>query len=241
MRAALIVIVVVFSIFFMISRCSHHQPPTRAGQSHPIEQRQDALDQIVLLQPLKENATKDYEAIELSASGGIPPQEVAAAIRSTLWWKLRDIIERQADDEGQLLWVNAYLQQLENAKNHGDCFAISFPLYSKTSPDEVRALLYPSTQQKAAEALTYMLTHHGVHSTVDSMQAPEGWSVVSERLSHDYGNDADLINAGSTAEDKNKQCDVVISMFESILALPDEQRGRVIRWILDKHISVAVF
>ena len=242
MRVVLIVIGVVFASFFLMNRCSQHADPTNAAQSDPIAQRQQVLDQVVLLEPLKQYAPKDYEAMQQAANSEADPDKIVATLRSPLWWKLREIIEKRADDQGQKLWANAYLQQLYNAKYHGNCFPISFPLYSRTSVEENRALLHPSTQQKSAEALTYILTHlDGARSTLDSSYPPEGWSTVSERLRSEYGDDAGLINAGETAEDKKKQCDVVISTFEYMLALPDEQQGRVIRWMLNTHISVAVF
>ena len=242
MRVALIVIGVVFSIFFLMHRCSQSRTSVGAMQSSPIEQRQQALDQIILLQPVKQYATKDYEELEQAANGVSQPSEVAATVKSTLWWKLRNIVEARADDEGQRLWSKAYLQQLYDARNQGNCFPISFPLYSRTTVDDNRALLQPSTQRQSAQALNYILTHHdGVRSKVDRMQAPEGWASVSENLVRDYGDDADLINAGETAKDKRRQCDVVISTFEYMLALPDGQQAQVIRWMLDRHISVAVF
>ena len=240
MRAALVVIGVVFAAFFLMHRCSQNKVSTSAGQGSPIELRQQALDQIVLLQPLKQYDAKEYDKLQQVANNALQPNEVADDVRSTLWWRLRSIVEAQADDEGQQLWAKAYLQQLYDAKSKANCFPFSFPLYSKTSTDEKRALLTQRTQQQSAEALTYILTHHGgKRSKVD--QTPEGWASVAGKLSQDYGDDADLINAGETAKDKYKQCNVVISTFEYMLALPEEQRGQVIRWLLGRHIAVAVF
>lgn len=242
MRVALIVIGVIFSIFFLMHRCSQSRTSTSAMQNSPIEQRQQALDQIVLLQPIKQYATKDYDEFVQAANGATQPNEVASAVKSTLWWKLRSIVETQADDEGQQRWAKAYLQQLYDARNQGNCFPISFPLYSRTTADENRALLQPSTQRQSAQALTYILTHHdGIRTAVNSTQASEGWASVSEKLVRDYGDDANLMNVGETAKDKRRQCDVVISAFEYMLALPDEQQGQVIRWMLSQHIAVAVF
>jgi len=181
----------------------------------------------------------DYTASIFGAALNV--NEIEASVSSTLWWKLREIIEKKADDEGQRLWANAYLQQLYDAKRKGDCFPISFPLYSRTSPQQRRALLSQNTQQQSSEALTYILTHNGKRSVVDRMQAPEAWSQVADKLRQDYGAEADLINSGETAEDKNKQCEVVVRTFEYILSLPQEQQGPVIRWFLDKHISVGIF
>ncbi|ESK54502.1 hypothetical protein [Acinetobacter tjernbergiae] len=242
MKAALIVIGVIFATFFLLNRCSKHDiEPTSSTQNTPIQQRQGALDQIVLLQPLKQHAVKEYESIQQTANSSIQSQEMVAAVSSTLWWKLREIVEKQADDEGQRLWANAYLQQLYDAKRKGNCFPISFPLYSKTSPDERRALLSQSTQQQTAAALTYILTHQGTRSIVERMQAPEAWSKIAEKLRQDYVADVDLLNAGETAKDKNKQCEVVARTFEYILSLPMEQQGPVIRWMLNNHITVGVF
>ncbi|WP_336948539.1 hypothetical protein [Acinetobacter junii] len=242
MKVVFIVIGFIFIIFFMLNRCSHQELPANTQDANnPIAQRQDILDQIVLLQPLKQYASKDYESIQQTANGVVNVNEIEASVSSTLWWKLREIIEKKADDEGQRLWANAYLQQLYDAKRKGDCFPISFPLYSKTSPQQRRALLSQNTQQRSSEALTYILTHNGKRSVVDRMQAPEAWSQVADKLRQDYGAEADLINSGETAEDKNKQCEVVVRTFEYILSLPQEQQGPVIRWFLDKHISVGIF
>lgn len=164
-----------------------------------------------------------------------------AAVSSTLWWKLREIVEKQADDEGQRLWTKAYLQQLYDAKSNGNCFPIAFPLYAKTTIDERRNLLSIATQQQTAAALNYILTHQGSRSVVERMQAPPEWTEIAEKLRQDYATDADLLNAGETAPDKNKQCEVVIRTFEYILSLPVEKQGPVIRWMLDRHIAVSVF
>ncbi|MDE2421029.1 MAG: hypothetical protein KGO49_07610 [Gammaproteobacteria bacterium] len=242
MRAALIVIGVIFSIFFLMHRCSQSRTSSSTVQNTPIEQRQQVLDQIVLLQPIKQYATKDYEELVQVANGTAQSSEVAAAVKSTLWWKLRNIVEARADDEGQQRWAKAYLQQLYDARSQGNCFPISFPLYSRTTVDENRELLQPSTQRQSAQALTYILTHHdGIRTAGDSMQASEGWASVSDKLVRDYGDDANLINVGETAKDKRRQCDVVISAFEYMLALPDAQQGQVIRWMLHNHIAIAVF
>lgn len=241
MKVAFMVIGLIFVTFFLLNRCSQHDTASNTVQSNPVEQRQNTLDQIVLLQPLKQHAPKDYEAIQQTANGGTQSQEIMAAVSSTLWWKLREMVERQADDEGQRLWTKAYLQQLYDAKRKGNCFPVSFPLYSKISMDERRALLSQTTQQQAAAALTYILTHQGKRSVVERMQAPKEWQQVAQKLQQDYGSDADLINAGETAKDKNKQCEVVIRTFEYILSLPVEQQGPVIRWILNNHIAVGVF
>lgn len=242
MKVVFIVIGFIFIIFFMLNRCSHQELPANTQDANnPIAQRQNILDQIVLLQPLKQYASKDYESIQQTANGVVNVNEIEASVSSTLWWKLREIIVKKADDEGQRLWANAYLQQLYDAKRKGDCFPISFPLYSKTSPQQRRALLSQNTQQQSSEALTYILTHNGKRSVVDRMQAPEAWSQVADKLRQDYGAEADLINSGETAEDKNKQCEVVVRTFEYILSLPQEQQGPVIRWFLDKHISVGIF
>lgn len=242
MKVAFMVIGLIFAAFFLLNRCSQHgEASNNTVPNNPVEQRQNVLDQIVLLQPLKQHAVKDYEAIQQAANGAIQSQEVNAAVSSTLWWKLREIIEKQADDEGQRLWTKAYLQQLYDAKRKGNCFPVSFPLYSKTSADERRALLSQGTQQQSAAALTYILTHQGKRSTVERMQSPLGWREIAQKLQQDYGDDANLINAGETAKDKNRQCEVVIRTFEYILSLPVEQQGPVIRWILNDHIAVGVF
>ncbi|ENX41177.1 hypothetical protein [Acinetobacter sp. NIPH 2100] len=242
MKAAFIVIGVIFATFFLLNRCSHRDVISdQAVQSNPVQQRQQALDQIVLLQPLKQHAFKDYESIQQTANASVQPEEMLAFVSSTLWWKLRDIVEKQADDEGQRLWIKAYLQQLYDAKRKGNCFPIAFPLYGKTSIDERRGLLSQSTQQQTAAALDYILTHQGTHSAVDRMQAPSAWMQIADKLRQDYGQDADLLNAGETAQDKNKQCEVVIRTFEYILSLPLEEQGPVIRWMLNRHISVSIF
>lgn len=64
---------------------------------------------------------------------------------------------------------------------------------------------------------------------------------IADKLRQDYGQDADLLNAGETAQDKNKQCEVVIRTFEYILSLHPEEQAPVIRWMLNRHISVSVF
>ncbi len=242
MKAALIVIGVIFTVFLLLNRCSQHEPATaQTIQNNPVEQRQTALDQIVLLQPLKQHAFKDYETIQQTANAAVQSEEMLAAVSSTLWWKLREIVEKQADDEGQRLWAKAYLQQLYDAKRKGNCFAIAFPLYGKTTIDERRNLLSIATQQQTAAALNYILTHQGSRSVVNRMQAPPAWIQIAEKLRQDYGADADLLNAGETAPDKNRQCEVVIRSFEYILSLPAEQQGPVLRWMLDRHIAVSVF
>lgn len=242
MRAAFIVIGAIFTVFFLLNRCSQHELTSgQAVQNNPVEQRQNLLDQIILLQPLKQHAFKDYESIQQTANAVVQPEEMLAAVSSSLWWKLREIVEKQADDEGQRLWAKAYLQQLYDAKRKGNCFPIVFPLYAKTTIDERRNLLSVATQQQTAAALDYILTHQGTHSVVDRMQAPPAWIQIADKLRQDYGTDADLINAGETAQDKNKQCEVVIRTFEYILSLPVEQQGPVIRWMLDRHIAVSVF
>ncbi|WP_336040865.1 hypothetical protein [Acinetobacter dispersus] len=242
MKAAFIVIGVIFATFFLLNRCSHRDATSDQSINHnPIEQRQQALDQISLLQPLKQHLPKDYETLQQTANASVQPEEMLAAVSSTLWWKLRDIVEKQADDEGQRLWTKAYLQQLYDAKRKGNCFPIAFPLYGKTSIDERKALLSSAAQQQTVAALTYILTHQGAHSSVDRMQAPQAWGQIADKLRQDYGQDADLLNAGETAQDKNKQCEVVIRTFEYILSLPPEEQAPVIRWMLNRHISVSVF
>ena len=64
---------------------------------------------------------------------------------------------------------------------------------------------------------------------------------IAQHLRQEYGADADMINQGEVATDKRKQCDVVIRAFEYSLSLPEQDRGKVLRWLLDRHISVAVF
>lgn len=242
MRAALMVIGVIFAVFFLLNRCSQHELTSgQAAQNSPVEQRQNLLDQIVLLQPLKQHAIKDYETIQQTANATVQPEEMLTAVSSTLWWKLREIVEKKADDEGQRLWTKAYLQQLYDAKRKGNCFPIAFPLYAKTTIDQRRNLLSIATQQQTATALNYILTHQGSRSVVDRMQAPPEWTEIAEKLRQDYAADADLLNAGETAPDKNKQCEVVIRTFEYILSLPVEKQGPVIRWMLDRHIGVSVF
>lgn len=242
MRITFIVIGLVFASFFLLNRCSQRDTvSTDNMQNNPIQQRQSVLEQIVLLQPLKQHAVTEYETIQQTANAAIQPQEIQSAVSSTLWWKLREIVEKQADDEGQRLWTNAYLQQLYDARQRGNCFPVSFPLYSRVSADERRALFSPKTQQQSADALTYILTHQGKRSVLESRQAPPEWQHIAEKLRQDYAEDADLINAGETAADKKKQCDVVIRTFEYILSLPVEQQGPVIRWMLNTHISVGVF
>ena len=239
MRVILAVIGIVFVFFFLLNRCSHHDSAT--VQNNPIALRQQALDQIVLLQPIKLHDAKEYEKVMQTANAAIQPSDVATAVSQSMWWDLRSMIEAQADDEGQRLWVAAYLQQLYDAKRKGRCFEISFPLYNKRDPDSVRAMLRPSTQEQTAAALTYILTHHGTSSSVEHMQAPEGWSPVAQKLSQRFGDDLNLLNLGETAQDKNRQCDVVIGTFEEILSLEPDPRGRVIRWMLNNHISVTIF
>lgn len=242
MKVAFMVVGGIFILFFLLNRCSQHDlSATQDVQNNPIEQRQQILDQIVLLQPIKQHAGKEYEAVQQLANGVIQPNEITDQVSRDLWWKLRAIIEKQADDEGQRLWTKAYLQQLYDAKRKGNCFPVSFPLYSKTSVEAYRALLSQNTQQQSAEALTYILTHQGKRSVVERMQPPAEWSQIAQKLRQDYGDDAYLLNAGETAEDKNKQCEVVVRTFEYILSLPTEQQGPVIRWMLNTHISVAVF
>ncbi|UUM26399.1 hypothetical protein NQU59_11905 [Acinetobacter colistiniresistens] len=242
MKSAFIVIGAIFIIFFLLNRCSHHDPVSdQSNNQNPIGQRQQNLDQIILLQPLKQHLPKEYETIQQTANASVQSNEMLAAVSSTLWWKLRDIVEKQADDEGQRLWIKAYLQQLYDAKRKGNCFPIAFPLYSKTSIEERKALLSITTQQQTAAALTYILTHKGKRSPVDHMQAPSTWTGIADKLRQDYGQDANLLNAGETATDKNKQCEVVIRTFEYILSLPQEEQAPVIRWMLNRHISVSVF
>jgi hypothetical protein len=239
MRVILSVIGIVFVFFFLLNRCSYQGSAT--AQNNPIALRQQALDQIVLLQPIKQYDAKEYEKVIQTANGAMQPSDVANLVSQSMWWDLRSIIEARADDEGQRLWVAAYLQQLYDAQRKGRCFEISFPLYNKRDPDAVRAMLRPSTQQQSAAALTYILTHHGTYSSVEHMQAPEGWSKVAQKLSQRFGDDFNLFNMGETAKDKNRQCDVVIGTFEEMLALDPEPRGRMIRWMLNNHISVTIF
>jgi hypothetical protein len=239
MRIIFYVIGIVFVVFFLLNRCTHHD--SAIAQNNPIALRQQALDQIVLLQPIKLYDAKEYEKLMQAANAALQPGDVASAVSQSMWWDLRSIIESQADDEGQRLWVAAYLQQLYDAKRKGRCFEISFPLYNKRDPDAVRAMLRPSTQEQTAVALTYILTHHGTHSSVEHMEAPEGWSQVAQKLSQRFGDDLNLLNMGETAQDKNRQCDVVIGTFEEMLALEPEPRGRVIRWMLNDHIAVTIF
>jgi hypothetical protein len=240
MRVIFYVIGVFFAIFFLLNHCSHHVSTT-TDQNNPIVLRQHALDQIVLLQPLKLHDAKEYEKLLQTSNAALQPSDVANLVGQSMWWDLRSIIESQADDEGQRLWVKAYLQQLYDAKRIGRCFEISFPLYNKKDPDAIRAMLRPSTQEQSAAALTYILTHHGTYSSIERMQAPEGWSHVAQKLSQRFGDDLNLLNMGETAKDKNRQCDVVIGTFEEVLALDPEPRGRVIRWMLNNHVAVTIF
>lgn len=91
------------------------------------------------------------------------------------------------------------------------------------------------------DALSYILTHSGQRSVVESMHTPAAWQGVAEHLRQEYGADADMLNQGEVAADKRKQCDVLIRTFEYMLSLPEQERGGVLRWFLERHISVVVF
>lgn len=239
MRNLFLIVGVIFAIFYGLNRFSQSKSD-QIPQNNPIAQREQKLGQLVLLQPLKQYAAKPYEEA-LQIANSAQPNEVDTAVASSLWWSLRRVIEQQADDQGQYLWAQAYVQQLYDARQADRCFAISFPLYSKNTPQQLREFLAESTQKQSADALTYILTHSGARSVVERMQAPAAWMGIAQHLRQEYGADADMINQGEVATDKRKQCDVVIRAFEYSLSLPEQDRGKVLRWLLDRHISVAVF
>lgn len=240
MKHLFLVLILVFAAFYIMNRFSQHDHPTTAASSDPIAQRQQQLDQIVLLKPIQQHDAKRYDEL-MQLANSAQPNELEAMLKSSLWWKIRTTVEQQADDEGQYRWAKAYLEQLYDARRADHCFSISFPLYSQDTPQQIREFLLESTQQQSRDALTYILTHHGERSVLEPMQTPEAWFTVAQHLSQEYGADAELLNAGETATNKRKQCDVVIRTFEYVLSLPVEDRGKVLRWLLSKHIAVAIF
>jgi len=240
MRNFFLVIAVIFAGFYAMNRFSSSDS-SAVVQNNPIAEREQKLNQLVLLQPFKQHHAKPYEEAVQAANTALPNNDIEAVVSGSFWWSLRRVVEQQADDQGQYLWAQAYLQQLYDARRADRCFAIAFPLYSKLPPAQIREFLADSTQKQTADALSYILTHSGSRSVVERMQMPTAWQGVAERLRQEYGADADMINQGEVASDKRKQCDVVIRTFEYSLSLPEQERGPVLRWLLDHHISAVVF
>ena len=177
MRNLFLIVGVIFAIFYGLNRFSQSKSD-QIPQNNPIAQREQKLGQLVLLQPLKQYAAKPYEEA-LQIANSAQPNEVDTAVASSLWWSLRRVIEQQADDQGQYLWAQAYVQQLYDARQADRCFAISFPLYSKNTPQQLREFLAESTRKQSADALTYILTHSGARSVVERMQAPAAWMGIA--------------------------------------------------------------
>lgn len=208
-----------------------------------------ALDHFVLLQAVKQNDLTEYEKIKKLNIGltSLPNDDVEDGVRNLLRYYLRNKIAG-ADDEGQRLWATSLVQQLQDAKVKGNCEAIAYYDEQPSNRKTIQSLLTPITQQQAAHAISYIITHKRVNNSTCphrtcTVQQPKEWEIVEKRMIEEFGPDVKLFNLGLNEKDKNKQCDLKIRLFENILALPPQQSAIVLHWFFANSIAnrIAIF
>ena len=217
------------------------------GFTQYLVQRQ--IDQFVLLQSVKQNDSVEYEKIiKLNMSSTtLPNEKIENGVGQLLRYYLRIKISG-ANSEGQHLWANSLIQQLQDAKAKGNCEAIAYYDEQLTNRETIQSLLSPTTQQQAAQAISYMITHKRKndsacpHGTC-SVQQPKEWQIIENRMIDEFGADVKLFDQGLNEKHKNKQCDLKIRLFENILALPPHQSSLVLHWFFTQSTAniVAIF
>ncbi|OTG70132.1 hypothetical protein B9T26_14280 [Acinetobacter sp. ANC 4169] len=210
---------------------------------------QRKLDQFVLLQPVKQNDLIEYEKIKKLNIGltSLPNDDIEDGVRNLLRYYLRNKISG-ANDEGQRLWAASLVQQLQDAKAKGNCEAIAYYDEQLADSKTIQSLLTPMTQQQAAHAISYIITHKKENNSTCpygtcTVQQPKEWEIVERRMIEEFGPDVRLFNQGLNEKNKNKQCDLKIRLFENILALPLKQRAAVLHWFFVNSTAnrVAIF
>lgn len=246
MKVILAIIGFIFATLFAYNFYISSSPSVDVSKEHnnPIKQRTTALSDIRLVAAIK-NDSEIYSSVQ-QAANSTSVDNIFNTVRGSLWWDVRRLVEQYADDEGQRLWAEAYLQQLREAQRAGKCPPFSFPIYERLEQQEIYDILSNETQQKTVDALTYIVENKAEEPiAVPDMSELTGednyWIPIVQQLRKKYGDDIDLINQGEVAKDRKRQCDVLISYLEVILSKKPSERAAALRYFLDRHIAVVIF
>lgn len=136
MRNFFFIVGAIFAVFYLCTRFSVSNS-AQTSLNNPIAEREHNLNQLVLLQPLKQHDAQINQDV-LKTANAAQSNQVVDAVAPSLWWTLRRVVEQRADDQGQYLWAQAYVQQLYDARRADRCFEIAFPLYNKTPPQQLQ-------------------------------------------------------------------------------------------------------
>ncbi len=241
MRNLIIIVAVFFVLLFGYNSFITYSVDDSDSDTS-LAQGSDSLDNIVLLQAVKEGDDelwrKSYRSARLNKVSGTTIESIG----SSLFWDLRNVIERETTYEGQYRWAKAYIAQLKDAQQHSNCFPVSFPLYNSYDPKEMQSLLSKRTQWKSKQAMIYALQHQNADKrSVSRSDKQELWQPVFDKLRTRFGADIGLIDSGATAKNKHQQCAVVIGYFEEVLSRPVNEREILLDDLLNKHISITFF
>ena len=150
-----------------------------------------------------------------------------------------ELIERRlpkASDKALINYARLIVEQLRRFKLQGDdlCFRMLVPQTS--NGDDVSPHICESTKEREFALLELVLRTYDAESNVPTEE--DVWPELEPiffKLFDVYG-EADVsahFDVGTPVSDREKTCDISMSLYSEILKLPKKNAARVLRWILD--------
>ena len=141
-----------------------------------------------------------------------------------------------ASGEAVLAYMKVMITELKTLQGEGGdlCFRFLFPQTS-AEPLDGRKYFTKELQAKDLAALADVIRTSATERRPKPLEAevmPTLRPIVAE-LSNEYGNDVQMLqNPTAPGTDKTKVCAITIKMYEKIFRLPDEDSGRLLRFLL---------
>jgi hypothetical protein len=146
-----------------------------------------------------------------------------------------------APDANVIAAMQVSLEEMKalQARNDGTCFQFLYPHIA--GGINTAKVLPPELFQKDLDTMNQLLLDSGSGQTaqptaISGEKAKALMTPVREKLQQDYGDQLKMFNDLSAADvDHAKVCEISISLYSGILALPKEESAAVLRLMLGKQ------